>query len=268
MAFIDYYKIMGIGKDTPQKDIKAAYKKRAKQFHPDLHPDDPKAKAKFQALNEAYDVLSDPEKRAKYDQYGEHWKNADMGGGTASGGESGGFEGFDFSQFGGERIEILRRNRPAVDPEAFPDVDQVGGAVEPGGEAGRPECTLQHCAGGTFAVGPRQVKEAQIATGIAGTAHQLLRRFQTGLDAEHAERIQILFCRYGAQGNLLCGRASADRATRPASKGCRESRAATWFCRSRCRPRKERISRRRNVCRPPVGCPPPMPGIPRCRAFR
>ena len=54
---------MGISKDTPQKDIKAAYKKRAKQFHPDLHPDDPKAKAKFQALNEAYDVLNDPEIR-------------------------------------------------------------------------------------------------------------------------------------------------------------------------------------------------------------
>lgn len=101
MAFIDYYKIMGIGKDTPQKDIKAAYKKRAKQFHPDLHPDDPKAKAKFQALNEAYDVLNDPEKRAKYDQYGEHWKNVgEFGNGAADGG-AGGFEGFDFSQFGG-----------------------------------------------------------------------------------------------------------------------------------------------------------------------
>ena len=101
MAFIDYYKIMGISKDTPQKDIKAAYKKRAKQFHPDLHPDDPKAKAKFQALNEAYDVLSDPEKRAKYDQYGEHWKSADMGGGASASGDASGFEGFDFSQFGG-----------------------------------------------------------------------------------------------------------------------------------------------------------------------
>lgn len=103
MAFIDYYKIMGIGKDTPQKDIKAAYKKRAKQFHPDLHPDDPKAKAKFQALNEAYDVLNDPEKRAKYDQYGEHWKQAGgFGGfGAAGNGDTGGFEGFDFSQFGG-----------------------------------------------------------------------------------------------------------------------------------------------------------------------
>lgn len=97
MAFIDYYKIMGIPKDTPQKDIRAAYTKRAKQFHPDLHPDDPKAKAKFQALNEAYDVLNDPEKRKKYDQYGENWKQAEAYG--QAGGQAGGFEGFDFSQF-------------------------------------------------------------------------------------------------------------------------------------------------------------------------
>lgn len=97
MAFIDYYKIMGIPKDTPQKDIKTAYKKRAKQFHPDLHPDDPKAKAKFQALNEAYDVLNDPEKRAKYDQYGEHWKQAGEFGYSSQGSA----DGFDFSQFAG-----------------------------------------------------------------------------------------------------------------------------------------------------------------------
>lgn len=105
MAFIDYYKIMGIPRDTPQKDIRLAYKKRAKQFHPDLHPDDPKAKAKFQALNEAYDVLNDPDKRQKYDQYGEHWRDAgafEQAGGYGAGGDGGdGFEGFDFSQFSG-----------------------------------------------------------------------------------------------------------------------------------------------------------------------
>lgn len=106
MAFIDYYKIMGINKDTPQKDIRAAYKRRAKQFHPDLHPDDPKAKAKFQALNEAYDVLGDPEKRKKYDQYGENWKQAEAfeGAGGAWGNGAGtswnnSFSDFDFSQF-------------------------------------------------------------------------------------------------------------------------------------------------------------------------
>ena len=111
MAFIDYYKILGVSKDIPQKDVKRAYLKRAKQFHPDLHPDDPKAKAKFQALNEAYDVIGDPQKRAKYDQYGEQWKQAEAFGGAGGGfGGMGGsysyssggspFEGFDFSNFG------------------------------------------------------------------------------------------------------------------------------------------------------------------------
>ena len=53
MAFIDYYKILGVPKDIPQKDVKEAYKKRTKQFHPDLHPDDPKAKAKFTSATRA-----------------------------------------------------------------------------------------------------------------------------------------------------------------------------------------------------------------------
>ena len=106
MALIDYYKILGVDKTIAQKDVKRAYLKRAKQFHPDLHPDDPKAKAKFQMLNEAYEVINDPEKRKKYDQYGEHWKEADAY--NAAGGAGGSyyykgggspFEGFDFSGF-------------------------------------------------------------------------------------------------------------------------------------------------------------------------
>ena len=108
MAVIDYYKILGVDKNIPQKDVRKAYLKRAKQFHPDLHPDDPKAKAKFQALNEAYEVINDPEKRRKYDQYGEKWKEAEAfnnaGGGQhfySSGGSGGSpFDGFDFESFG------------------------------------------------------------------------------------------------------------------------------------------------------------------------
>jgi curved DNA-binding protein len=102
MAFIDYYKILGVDKNIPQKDVRSAYRKRAKQFHPDLHPNDPKAKAKFQALNEAYDVISNPEKRAKYDKYGEQWRNADAYENASGFGGGGGnpFEGFDFSSFG------------------------------------------------------------------------------------------------------------------------------------------------------------------------
>lgn len=104
MAFIDYYKILGVDKTIPQKDVKKAYLKRAKQFHPDLHPDDPKAQAKFQALQEAYDVIGDPEKRRKYDQYGEQWRQAEQFGGFSGGGGAGGgnpFGGFDFSSFQG-----------------------------------------------------------------------------------------------------------------------------------------------------------------------
>ena len=104
MAFIDYYKIMGVDKTATQDDIRKAYRHRAKIWHPDLHPDDPKAKAKFQALNEANTVLSDPEKRAKYDKYGENWEHADQfeqAGGGFGGYGGGGFGGFDFSQFSG-----------------------------------------------------------------------------------------------------------------------------------------------------------------------
>lgn len=97
--FIDYYKILGVDKNIPQDQIKAAYRKRSKQFHPDLHPDDPKAKAKFQMLNEAYDVLSDPDKRARYDQYGEQWNR--MGGAGTSGSDGAGPFG-GFNPFGGQ----------------------------------------------------------------------------------------------------------------------------------------------------------------------
>jgi curved DNA-binding protein len=102
MAFVDYYKILGVDKTIPQKDVKKAYLKRAKQFHPDLHPDDPKAQAKFQALQEAYQVIGDPDKRKKYDQYGEQWKQAEQFQGFGGGGAGGGnpFGGFDFSGFG------------------------------------------------------------------------------------------------------------------------------------------------------------------------
>ncbi len=78
MAYIDYYKILGIDKNASQEDIKKAYKKLARKFHPDLNPDNPEAHNKFQELNEANEVLSDPDKRKKYDQYGEHWKHADQ----------------------------------------------------------------------------------------------------------------------------------------------------------------------------------------------
>jgi curved DNA-binding protein len=75
--FVDYYKILGIDKKATLKDIKSAYRKLARKYHPDLHPNDKDAKKNFQQINEANEVLSDPEKRKKYDQYGNDWKHAD-----------------------------------------------------------------------------------------------------------------------------------------------------------------------------------------------
>ena len=77
MEFIDYYKILEIDKKASQADIKKAYRKLARKLHPDLNPKDKSAQQKFQQVNEANEVLSDPEKRKKYDQYGKDWEHAD-----------------------------------------------------------------------------------------------------------------------------------------------------------------------------------------------
>ena len=77
MAFIDYYKILGVSKTATEKDIKTAYRKLARKYHPDLNPDNKIAELKFKEINEANEVLSDPENRKKYDKHGEHWKHGE-----------------------------------------------------------------------------------------------------------------------------------------------------------------------------------------------
>ncbi len=111
MAFIDYYKILGIDKKASSDEIKKAYRKLARKYHPDLNPNDKEAQTKFQQINEANEVLNDADKRKKYDEYGENWKHADQYEGAKRssaqqrqyGGSSGGFGGADFggSSFGG-----------------------------------------------------------------------------------------------------------------------------------------------------------------------
>ena len=78
MAYIDYYKILGVDKNASEDDIKKAYRRLARKHHPDLNPNDKEAHIKFQQINEANEVLSDPEKRKKYDEYGENWKHAEQ----------------------------------------------------------------------------------------------------------------------------------------------------------------------------------------------
>jgi len=77
MAFIDYYKVLGIAKTATESDIKKAYRKLARKYHPDLNPNDKTAEQKFKEINEANEVLSDSENRVKYDKYGKDWKHAE-----------------------------------------------------------------------------------------------------------------------------------------------------------------------------------------------
>lgn len=77
MAFIDYYKILGIKKKSTQDEIKKAYRKLARKYHPDLNPNDKVAEQKFKEINEANEVLSNLENRKKYDKYGKDWKHAE-----------------------------------------------------------------------------------------------------------------------------------------------------------------------------------------------
>ncbi len=77
MAFIDYYKILGIPKTASEKEIKTAYRKLARKYHPDLNPDNKEAEKKFKEINEANEVLSDPVNRKKYDKYGKDWKHGE-----------------------------------------------------------------------------------------------------------------------------------------------------------------------------------------------
>ncbi len=150
--FKDYYETLGIDKSATEKEIKRAYRKLARKHHPDLNQDDPGAEDRFKEVNEAHEVLSDPEKRKQYDQYGQYWQQASQRAGQQAsrpgaqysqyagqsdgfvdgfgGGSGGGFESADFGQYGdfNEFIEELlggRRRRqsgygniPAQDTEA------------------------------------------------------------------------------------------------------------------------------------------------------
>jgi curved DNA-binding protein len=115
MEFIDYYKVLGVPEKATEKEIKSAYRKLARKYHPDLNPGDAGAEQKFKQVNEAHEVLSDPEKRKKYDQYGKDWQHAeefekarkagrqsaDYGQYTYSSGAGSDFSDFFESMFGG-----------------------------------------------------------------------------------------------------------------------------------------------------------------------
>ncbi|MEW6105811.1 MAG: DnaJ domain-containing protein, partial [Bacillota bacterium] len=92
MAKRDYYEVLGVDRNASQDEIKKAFRKLARKYHPDMNKEDPSAEEKFKEINEAYEVLSDPEKRRRYDQFG-HAAEGPAGG-------PGGMGGWDFGDFG------------------------------------------------------------------------------------------------------------------------------------------------------------------------
>src|SRR5262245_27630033 len=97
MDFKDYYQTLGVAKTANEKEVKQAFRKLARKFHPDVNPGDKSAEAKFKEINEAYEVLGDPEKRRKYDELGANWRAYEQAGAGGPGFQGG----FDPSQFGG-----------------------------------------------------------------------------------------------------------------------------------------------------------------------
>jgi DnaJ-class molecular chaperone len=99
MEFKDYYSTLGVAKTANAKELKQAFRKLARKYHPDVNPNDKTAEAKFKEINEAYEVLGDPEKRKKYDELGANWRAYEQAGAGAG-------QGFDPSQFGGWNVHF------------------------------------------------------------------------------------------------------------------------------------------------------------------
>jgi curved DNA-binding protein len=174
--FKDYYAVLGISKTATSEEIKKAYRKLARKYHPDLNPDNPEAEERFKEINEAQEILSDPQKRQKYDQFGQYWQQA-AAGTPPSGGvgmDFGQYAGFDdfinelLGRFGrgatgsGRRVYTYRTTGK---PEGFREYVDFGDGAE---------------SFGRFTDMPTQDTEAAIALTFSEAFHGTQKRLQIG----------------------------------------------------------------------------------------
>ncbi len=159
----DYYEVLGVDKGASEEEIKKAYKKMAKKYHPDLHPDEPDAAEKFKEVNEAASVLTDADKRARYDQFGHEGVDGNMGGGFGGGFEDFGFGGFSDifdSIFGGGQSRRSDPNRPRRGDDIAVKIDISFEEAAFGAEKEvtihrRDECSVCHGSGAAAGSSPK-----------------------------------------------------------------------------------------------------------------
>ncbi len=174
----DYYAELGIGRDADEKEVRSAFRRMARQYHPDLKPGDEKAEERFKRVNEAYEVLSDEEKRKAYDKYGDNWRRADeiesqvAGGRTYRTSGTAGFGGFEdllggfrsgnFEGFGGGRPSMAKMETDVevTLEEAFAGSQRVV-TISRGGQDRRIEVTIPRgvATGSVVRVRPGQGQE-------------------------------------------------------------------------------------------------------------
>ena len=128
MEYKDYYKTLGVARSADEKEIKKAFRKLAQQYHPDKNPGDKTAEARFKDINEAYTVLSDPDKRAKYDKFGAQWEQYERAGGRP--------EDFNWGGMGGMGGQPGGGYTRTITPEEFEQMfGGMGGWVAPAAPA-------------------------------------------------------------------------------------------------------------------------------------
>jgi curved DNA-binding protein len=177
--FKDYYAILGLSKTASQEEIKQAFRKLARKYHPDVNPGNQQAEARFKEINEAYEVLSDPEKRKKYDQFGQYWKQAGQGFPGGGGGFNTDMGGFDFSQYGSfddfinELLGRFGGPTPGTRQQSYSYRTSTG---RPGGFGGFNDFGFQNAS----TTDTTQDTEAVLTLSISEAFHGIEKRFSLG----------------------------------------------------------------------------------------